>query len=239
MSHWVIAVCAPCTSRLRIHGAGEAGRERARATPAPSNANSSQLYSTNTTRICIPSIHSRPPPLGPRLAQALTSDSPAPAAMLRSALSRTLGRPCSRPRCRLSTLRVVPSTADRQLALPLAFLSVHHRESATPPGCATLACSRCLPHLPEHCCAGSAAIAGRTGPTALPNEATRRFSSTSTPASLAEQRLLKLDSKYSNKASYQSSRPLRDTRAPTRGSVISPEPPDRPPVSLTCKHLSH
>ncbi|GAA5958914.1 hypothetical protein JCM8115_000687 [Rhodotorula mucilaginosa] len=45
--------------------------------------------------------------------------------MLRSVLSRTLGRPCSRLRCRLSTLRVVPSTADRQLALPLAFLSVN------------------------------------------------------------------------------------------------------------------
>lgn len=136
MSDSVIAVCAPCTSRLRDQRASAAGsvssEKENRARFAPPRPQFDRLYSTNTTLNCNP-INTLAAPFlqGP---DSPISDSPSVLTMLPVVLSRTLGRPCSRLRCRLSTLRVVPSTADRQLALPLAFLSVN------PLGCATLAC---------------------------------------------------------------------------------------------------
>lgn len=138
MPDWVIAACAPCTSRLRNHGAGVGVGEREREPDARALERKFEVIVFTQYNSHLNSINTLV--AASRAQTRSTNESPS-RAMLRSVLSRTRGRPCSEPRCRLSTLRVVPSTADRQLALPLAFLSVE----ATPLGCATLACIRLFP----------------------------------------------------------------------------------------------
>jgi hypothetical protein len=108
VSDSVIAVCAPCTSRLRDQRASAAGsvssEKENRARFAPPRPQFDRLYSTNTTLNCNP-INTLAAPFlqGP---DSPISDSPSVLTMLPVVLSRTLGRPCSRLRCRLSTLRV-------------------------------------------------------------------------------------------------------------------------------------